>query len=129
MTEPTPTAPAKRRVLVIDDDTGITTLLRRVLEQTGEFSVQEENDPMKAIDAARSFRPHLIFLDRKMPNKDGTRIAAELGLDSELSVVPIVFLTGCADGSNSIAGHPVMLKPVRASDLIQATQERALPAK
>ncbi len=123
------TSPSARRVLIIDDDPGMTTLCRRVLDATGQFTVREENDSLRALDTARAYRPHLIYLDRRMPGKDGAQIAAELARDDTLKQVPVVFLTGAVECGASIDGHPVLLKPVRGTDLIEATLQRALPAE
>jgi CheY-like chemotaxis protein len=122
MTTPTPA----RRILIIDDDPGMTTLCRRILDATGQFTVKEENDPWRALDTAREYRPHLIYLDRRMPGKDGAQIAAELARDGTLKDVPIIFLTGAAECGAHVDGHPVLLKPVRGTDLIAASVKHSL---
>ncbi len=117
----------KRRILVIDDDPGMTTLCRRVLEQTGEFTVREENDAMRAVETARAVQPHMIFLDCHLPGKDGPQISVELALDPELRSVPIVFLTGAVESGAAFKGRPVLLKPARGAQLIEACVQWALP--
>lgn len=118
----------RRRILVIDDDCGITTLCRRVLDQTGEFSVEEENDALQAKETARAFRPHLILLDRKMPRKDGAKLAADFAVDVDLRSVPIVFITGQAECGEVVEGHRVLLKPFGSESLIRMCLETALSA-
>ena len=115
-----------RRVLVVDDDCGMTALCRRVLGLTGKFLVKEENDPLQAVETARAFRPHLILLDRKLPRKDGATIAAELSLDEKLQSVPIVFVTGQVECGSMVDGHRVLLKPFRSEVLIRMCTELAL---
>src|SRR5437764_1022270 len=104
----------KARILVIDDERGFTQLLRMALP---EYEVRIENDPTRALEAARQFRPHLILLDVLMPELDGGDVAAQLKLDSTLARVPIVFLTaivspkvGSAD--QIIGGYSFIAKPV-----------------
>jgi CheY-like chemotaxis protein len=116
----------KRRILIIDDEVGMTALGRRILEVTGEFSVREENDVTQALATSRAFLPHLILLDLHLPGKSGREIAGQLAADSALSAIPVVFLTGDLDAAGSCDGHPVLLKPVRALDLVGTCRAWAL---
>lgn len=117
----------KRRILVIDDDPGMTTLSRRVLEQTGAFIVCEENNALRAVETARAVQPHLVLLDCRMPEKDGPQIAVELSLQPELQDVPIIFLTGAVENGAEFGRRPVLFKPVRGAQLIEACVQWALP--
>ena len=42
----------KKRILVVDDQSDITRLLKRGLEQTNDYEVREENDSRAALAAA-----------------------------------------------------------------------------
>jgi CheY-like chemotaxis protein len=112
-----------KRVLVVDDDVGMTTLCRRFLQQSGRFAVREENSGARAVAAAREFRPHLIYLDRRMPGLSGAEIAAELRADSELSAIPIVYITGMVECSGTLDDLPVLAKPIRGADLVRNADE------
>jgi two-component system alkaline phosphatase synthesis response regulator PhoP len=116
------------RVLIIDDDIGMTTLGSRALSCSGQFLVKAENDAMRAIEVAREFKPHLILLDRHMPGKSGEEIARALGEDPALKSTPIVFLTGDVQAAEARSEHPVLLKPVRMADLQCACAAWANPA-
>jgi len=48
----------------------------------------------QAFSTAKKFRPDVIFLDIRLPDKDGHAIAAELKADPDLRTVPIVFWSG-----------------------------------
>ncbi|MCA9102427.1 MAG: response regulator [Planctomycetales bacterium] len=45
----------------------------------------------------RAPRPDLILLDLRLPKKDGLQVLTELKANSELSVTPVVVLTGSED--------------------------------
>ena len=64
-----------RRILIVDNDKNTTHLVKILLEKTGRYVVLEENDSTRAHQAARNFRPDLIFLDVVMPGRDGGEIA------------------------------------------------------
>src|SRR5207237_5516101 len=83
----------KRRILIVDDDRESTHLVKILLEKAGHYLVLEENDPVKAHQSARNFRPDVILLDIMMPETDGAEVAAQIEADPELQSTPIIFLT------------------------------------
>ena len=105
----------KQRILVIDDESGFTRLLKLTLERTDRYIVREENDGTKAWLLAREFKPDIIFLDIVMPRIDGGDVAQQIRSDPMLSHVPIVFLTAIVsekEGGQEIGGFPFLAKPV-----------------
>jgi CheY-like chemotaxis protein len=112
------------RVLLVDDEVALTNLWRDVLESTGRYIVQEENSAERAIQAAREFRPHLIFMDRDIHGTDGGELAAELRVDAELGSVPIVFVTGSVSRREAalhglFGGMPTLAKPFTSEALVR----------
>ena len=105
----------KKRVFIVDDESGFTHLLKLTLERTGRFIVQEENDGTKAWLAARDFAPDIIFLDVVMPKIDGGDVAQQISSDPMLRHIPIIFLTAIVsekEGGHMIGGFPFISKPV-----------------
>ncbi len=115
---------AKKKILVVDDEAGLTRMLRKNLEATGKYEVREENRGMHAAAAAREFRPDLILLDVMMPDMDGGSVAAQIESDDTLKRTPIVFLTAIvekgevAPTGGTIGGHTFLAKPVTFSNLV-----------
>lgn len=114
----------KRRVLLIDDETALTRLCRLMLEKTDSFIVQEENLGARALSTARAFRPDVIFLDIRLPDKDGYVIAAELQSDPDLRGVPIVFWSGSLSCTKNVVANshgcwPALPKPFSTEELTQ----------
>ena len=60
----------RTRILLVDDDSGLTTRLSRFLERYG-YHVAVAVNGRDGLDQARSFRPHLILLDILMPFLNG----------------------------------------------------------
>ena len=105
----------KKRVFIVDDESGFTHLLKLTLERTGHYLVQEENDGTKAWLAARDFAPDIIFLDVVMPKIDGGDVAQQIRSDPLLRHIPIIFLTAIVsekEGGHMIGGFPFISKPV-----------------
>lgn len=119
----------KTKVLVVDDEAGITRMIKLNLEKTGHYEVQTENRGSHAIEAAREFRPDIIFLDVMMPDTQGDRIAGQLSEDAELKDIKVVFLTAIvtrdetADGGNEIGGNHFLAKPVNTEDIIRMIEK------
>src|SRR6201996_5745309 len=106
----------KKRLLIVDDESGFTRLLKLTLEKTGNFTVREENDGTRAWLVAREFRPDIVFLDIVMPKIDGGDVAQQIRSDPLLANVPIVFLTAIVspkETRNEIGGFPFLGKPGR----------------
>ncbi len=82
-----------KKILVVDDEPSITSLLKLNLEKTGAYTVRVENEGAQALPAARQFKPDLVLLDVMMPDLDGGDAAAQIRADPLLRDVPIVFLT------------------------------------
>ncbi|SRR5579862_1551977 len=124
----------KVRILVVDDESGFTRLLKLTLEKTGNYSVLEENDATRALEAARGFRPHLILLDIVMPKIDGGGVAQQLQADPSLKKTPIVFLTAIVSPAEVtpgalIGGFKFLAKPVSLAALTKCIKENVPQAR
>ena len=84
----------KPRILCIDDELPVGDLLQSFLERTGDFHVELETDALRAVHHARIFRPDVIFVDIRMPGRDGFAIVRELRKEPWLCHRPIIFLSG-----------------------------------
>jgi CheY-like chemotaxis protein len=124
----------KRKILIVDDDPELSRLLAVILDRMGGCEVREENESGSALGAAKSFRPHLIVLDMKMPGKDGTAVCAEIGRDPELANTPILFVTGIISSAESgfrdgFRYLPKPIDPMVLLDTVANLCERFEPSK
>ena len=121
----------KKKILVVDDEASLTRMVKANLERTGKYEVRTENMGSKAIEAAREFKPDLMFLDVMMPDMSGDEVAAALREDTELKNMKFVFLTAIVTKDETetmgseIGGNQFLAKPVKTDELI-ATIERML---
>jgi CheY-like chemotaxis protein len=120
---------AKRRILVVDDESDFLQMVKSTLENTGSFDVRAENRPRNAVASAREFKPDMIFLDVFMPQMDGGDVVAKLQADPELGKIPVVFMTSLVakretpEGQLQSGGMRFLAKPVTVKSLLQCIEE------
>lgn len=70
---------AQYRILFVDDEQDITTIVKRGLEKQGnDFVVDTFNDPLVALDQFAAGKYDLAILDIKMPHMTGFDLYREL---------------------------------------------------
>ncbi len=121
---------ARKKILIIDDERGFTKLVKEVLENTGKYDVEMENEGRRGIVAAQTIKPDLILLDLIMPDMEGSYVAAEIKKDGSTRDIPIVFLTAVVTEAethtrgDTIGGHPFLPKPVKIEELINCIEKQ-----
>jgi len=124
----------KRKILIVDDEKGFTSMLQLNLEAMGEYIVRVENESLHAIEAALQFKPDIILLDVIMPNVEGPDVAQEIRSQSALKETPIIFLTATitkdeVDAQHGrIGGHAFVAKPSNLTDLLDSIRRNLLSA-
>ena len=118
----------KPRILIVDNNAQFADRVRLLLEATGNYIACAVNDPRRALETARSFKPDLVVVDLIMPQADGLEVAAQLEADCALDAVPIVFMTALitpeeARDGRRINGHRVVPKSTHGFDLIKVVEE------
>jgi two-component system OmpR family response regulator len=88
------------KILVVDDDPHIRSVLRFALERAG-FAVAEAADGAAALAAVPREKPDLLLLDVVMPELDGTEVCRRLRRDS---AVPVIFLSSRDEELDRILG-------------------------
>ncbi len=112
-----------KKILLVDDEVGLTTLLKMNLQSTGKFEVRTENRGAIAAQAAREFQPDFIVLDVLMPDLEGPDALNKIREIPSMRHVPVVFLTATVmKGETSVTdthsgGYSFMAKPVTAAEL------------
>ncbi len=82
------------RVLVTDDNADSADSLALLLRLEGH-DVRTANDGPKALEAARGFRPHVVFLDIALPNgMDGHEVARRLRQEPGMEKAVLIAITG-----------------------------------
>lgn len=89
------------KVLVVDDEQSIVTLLKYNLETAG-YIVEVAYDGEEALQKVESSQPDLIVLDVMLPKKDGIEVCKTIRSDKNL--VPILMLTAKDDEFDRVLG-------------------------
>jgi CheY-like chemotaxis protein len=115
-----------RRVLVVDDDDDIRTLVCLILASAG-YEPIPASDGLEALRLLRERgRPSLILLDIMMPRMDGEALVAALNMSPDLRTIPVVIMSGHNDArekSRICSARGCLVKPVDIDDLLSTVQE------
>ena len=90
-----------QKVLVVDDEQSIVTLLKYNLETAG-YIVEVAYDGEEALKKVEEEQPELIVLDVMLPKKDGIEVCKSIRSDKNL--VPILMLTAKDDEFDWVLG-------------------------
>jgi len=86
------------RVLVVEDNRDLAKLFCDLLEVMGCVAEAVFN-ARSALENAKAKVPDLVFCDLRLPGgKNGFELAAELRADPALAHIPLIAVTGYADG-------------------------------
>ena len=111
-----------KRIVVIEDDGDLLSLLKYNLEKEG-FSVAGLQTGRGAMELCRQTRPDLVLLDIMLPDSDGLDICKAIRRDADLAQVPVIFLTARASETDRIVGlelgaNDYVVKPFFVRELI-----------
>lgn len=88
-----------RRVLIIDDEEAIQTIVKVSLELTAGWTVLTASSSSEGLEKAKRQRPDVILLDVMMPETDGVTLLRQLQAEPLTQAVPVIFLTAQARAS------------------------------
>jgi two-component system KDP operon response regulator KdpE len=77
------------RILVVDDEMAVRSVLRTSLESTG-YHIREAVNGKSGIQEVSHFHPHLVILDLGLPDMNGMEVLKEL---RKWTRVPVIILT------------------------------------
>jgi len=120
------------RILLIEDDEGITRFLHRSLVYEG-YKVDVAGNGQAGLNAARDNPPDLVVLDLMLPGIDGLEVCRRLRAGGE---VPILILTAKEGVSDRVLGLDMgaddyMVKPFDLDELlarVRALLRRSQPS-
>jgi DNA-binding response OmpR family regulator len=107
------------KILVIDDDIGMTELLSLLLAPASS-EIRTANTGQQGIDLAKTFAPDIIILDLMMPEMNGWSVCEGIRAFSD---VPILILSamdapGYVVQALDVGADDYLVKPVSSGRLI-----------
>ncbi len=117
------------RVLVVDGQRGMRSILRQLLAQIGIEDVLEAangEEAIEIIDRAEHVEPDVIICDLRLDKVDGLELCNMFRRDKD-RVTPIIIVTGESDEflhevARQVGAVEVLTKPVSAPDLLEQIQ-------
>ncbi|MBS3025748.1 MAG: response regulator [Dolichospermum sp. DET50] len=85
---------AKKKILVVDDNTDILILLQYCLQDIGGWDVITASSGNEALIKVKAEKPDAIILDGIMPQMNGLMFLKELRSIPEMQSLPVILLTG-----------------------------------
>lgn len=113
---------AKETILIVDDEADLLELIEYNLKKEG-YNVLKAENGMEGIRLARKHHPDLILLDIMMPRMTGFEVCKLIREDSDLKLVPVIFLTARSDEETEVTGLDVgaddfLPKPISTVKLV-----------
>ena len=110
------TGPARRRILVVDDNVDAAETMVMLLDMSG-LEARSAFGGQEALDVAIAFRPDVVFLDIGMPGMNGHQVARRLLANPATASAKLIALTGWGTEDDvrksTMAGfHAHLTKPV-----------------
>jgi len=122
---------SKPRILIVDDEPDLLTVLRFGLEAAG-FEVLQASDGEQGLALARQTVPDLMILDLMLPRLDGYKVCRALKFDERFRHIPIFILSARSGESDrrlaiEMGADEVHTKPYDMKALIGCVRARLEP--
>lgn len=118
--------PMSKKVLVIDDEPEMLSLVQFTLERGG-FEVSTCDNGRQAWDAINKIKPNLLILDVMLPGIDGYSLQIKISQDPVLKNMPIIVLTALEPSKTLFQKFPqvagFMTKPFKTDELLETAQK------
>lgn len=122
------------RILIIDDDTNLTNLMKEHFVQQG-YEVLSAGYGAEGLQLAQQYAPDLIMLDLMLPDSTGFQVCGKLRQSWKTHAVPIILMSSSARLpsqhaiSKLMGANATMVKPlnmIETGDFIHALLERPI---
>lgn len=116
------------RILVVDDEADLVSVLRIGLEAEG-FEILEASDGEEGLRMARECKPALVLLDLMLPKLDGYKVCRSLKFDERYRAVPILILSARSGEQDRRLAHDMgadgfITKPYEMKDLVAKVKHK-----
>ena len=90
---------ASLKILVIDDQDFVRTIVKKMLSQLGVGTVLEAHDGNSGLDVVSREAPHLVICDIQMRPVDGFGFVRQLRATPAVAQTPVIMLTAHTDAA------------------------------
>ena len=126
MSQSAHTTSEKLRVMVVEDEPDIATIIAQML--SARYEVVRATNGLEALERLSRYEPDVTIMDLMMPILDGFDTTRAIKKDSEYASMPVMFLTARKDNQSVrealMAGGDVYLeKPFDPPELLKRVEE------
>lgn len=110
-----------KRILVVDDDIDILTVVKLVLE-SNEFEVAAISDWQQIFTQIETFHPDLILLDVSLGTQDGRNLCKQVKSNGDTKHISIILFSANHNVEKSVQeclANTFISKPFDINDLIE----------
>jgi signal transduction histidine kinase len=127
-----PNLDAPLRLLLIDDNSDMTTGFAMYFANRHDFEVRVANNGRDGIEAAMEFKPQAVLLDIGLPDLDGYEVAQELRRHVEFKSIPLIAISGFSSEADRKRARKAgfdrfVVKPVQLDSLHDLVLEAVEP--
>lgn len=112
-----------KKLLLVDDEPELLSLLETVFKAEGFTNIVTALDVASALDTFQKVQPDLAILDVSLPDGDGFTLCSYLRTLSKGAPVPVIFLTAKDETADRLMGlksgaDDYLTKPFRTRELL-----------
>ena len=121
-----------KKLMIVDDEVQITTMLEKALSRNPEFKVSSYNNPNTALSQLGTLKPDLVLLDIMMPQMDGITVLGKI--KESRPETKVIMMTAYSSLDKVLDSHKVgadqyILKPFESLHAVEAKVKKALEGK
>jgi CheY-like chemotaxis protein len=116
------------KVMIVDDDRTMISLLRILLEMDGYQVVSvDQHEPL--LDRIRQERPDVLLMDVFLTHMDGMDLLSQIRAEEDLKSLRVIMTSGMdlTEKAREMGANAFLLKPYTPEQLIALIQEHAQP--
>lgn len=112
------------KVMIVDDDRTMVSLLKILLEMDG-YEVVNVTHGSDFLPNVRDEKPDIVLLDVFLTNMDGKELVAEVRKSEDFSDLKVIMTSGMdlAEQCSKAGADAFLLKPYTPEQLMQVLQE------
>jgi DNA-binding response OmpR family regulator len=115
------------KILIIDDDPDVRTVMNILLKKQG-YEVETASRKEEALAKLKEFRPAVVLLDVLLSGADGRELCREIKANAQLKDIPVIMFSahpGAAENIHSYGADDFITKPVNTDALLQKVDKLA----
>ena len=115
----------KARILVIEDDLDLTSLINDVFNDVG-YQVITYSDVDDIVSLVDLVQPHVILLDYLLPNNNGGELCMQIKSNERMQGIPVIISSGLSNEQVCPADYgcdSFLSKPFELEELVRMIEK------